>query len=158
MMVSVMPRGRTLVTGLLALGLCAGGTVAATPASARNAVAFMLFHAQPKTKITKFTATITGMNNETGLVGEVEYDPSTCQEVSPGSWAVNGKAPRHGTIANTIGQGTVGGCGSTIFDYGVINYTWTKGKKATKDAFKANWTTPDGQFNLPFRFILTLVQ
>jgi hypothetical protein len=149
---------------ILAAGLFASGLMlAATPAAARHAVALIVngrvaATVAPKgTKITKFNATITGFNVPTGIVGEVEYDPDTCQEVSPGTWVINGKNPHHGVMGNTTGTGTLGGCSGT-FTYGVIEYTWTKSKKATKDVFKANWTTPDGQFNLPFRFILALVQ
>jgi len=139
--------------------LAAAAMLTPHQAAARPAVAFIwLDGAPPKTKITKFPFTITGFNVETGMVGEVEYDPSTCTEISPGSWAINGKPPHRGVIANTQGQGTVGGCGDTIFTYGVIDYTWTKKMRATSDHFKANWSTPDGQFNIPFKFILSLVK
>jgi len=154
---------------ILALGLSAGALLlTATPAMARHIVALIAngrvvatapaaVHQPPKgSKITKWSATITGFNVPTGILGELEYDPDTCEEVSPGSWAINGKNPKHGVIATIDSPGGLGGCTGT-YTYGVIQYTWTKGKKATKDVFKANWQTPDGQFNLPFKFILALV-
>lgn len=154
---------------VLAAGFCAGALLVATPAAARNVVALIVNghvvatvqsadHQPPRgSKITKWNASITGFNVPTGILGELEYDPDTCQEISPGSWAINGKNPHHGVIATIDSPGGLGGCSGT-YTYGVIQYTWTKGKKATKDGFKANWTTPDGQFNLPFKFILALDQ
>jgi hypothetical protein len=159
----------TRLACVLATGFCAGALLAAAPAAARNMAALIVNgrvvatapvagHQPPKgSKITKFNATITGFSVPTGIVGELEYDPDTCQEISPGSWAINGKSPRHGVIATVDGPGGLGGCSGT-YTYGVIEYTWTKGKKATKDHFNANWSTPDGEFNIPFKFILALVQ
>ena len=154
---------------ILALGLGTGALLLmATPAMARHMVALIVNSRvvatapaadhQPKgSKITKWSATITGFNVPTGILGELEYDPDNCEEISPGTWVINGKNPHHGVIATVDSPGGLGGCTGT-YTYGVIQYTWTKGKKAKKDGFKANWTTPDGQFNLPFKFTLTLVQ
>src|SRR5580698_734639 len=80
---------------VFAAGLCSGALLVATPAAARNMVALIVngsvVATAPATtqgvapkgkKVTKYNATITGFNVPTGIVGELEYDPATCEEVS----------------------------------------------------------------------------
>jgi hypothetical protein len=158
-------------TSFRAAGLVAGALLAVAPAMARPAPVAALIvngqviatipagssHLPPKgPKITKFNGTITGLNNPTGLIGEIEYYPDNCEEISPGTWVIVGKSPHHGVMQSVDSPGGLGGCSGT-YTYGVAQYTWTKGKKATKDVFQANWQTPDGVFNIPYKFLLALV-
>jgi len=76
---------------------------------------------------------------QTYLMGWVEYDPSTCTEISSGAWTVN-SSPAFGTVS----FGTVTApapCGGT-FTYGAIYYTLTSAT-ATSDTFSATWNSPD---------------
>src|ERR1700692_1168936 len=76
---------------------------------------------------------------QTYLMGWVEYDPSTCTEISSGAWTVN-SSPAFGTVS----FGTVTApapCGGT-FTYGAVYYTLTSAT-ATSDTFSATWNSPD---------------
>jgi RHS repeat-associated protein len=76
---------------------------------------------------------------QTFLMGWVEYDPSTCTEISFGAWTLN-SSPAYGTVS----YGTITApapCGGT-FTYGAIYYTLTSAT-ATSDTFSATWNSPD---------------
>lgn len=75
----------------------------------------------------------------------VEYNPTTCAEISAGSWAV-GTAPKRGVTATGTVTGTLadGDCPGDTFTFAAIYYTWTSTTaKGTSDAFAATWTSPD---------------
>jgi RHS repeat-associated protein len=76
---------------------------------------------------------------QTYLMAWVEYDPSTCTEISSGAWTLN-SSPAFGTVS----YGTITApapCGGT-FTYGAIYYTLTSAT-ATSDTFSATWNSPD---------------
>lgn len=77
----------------------------------------------------------------------VEYSPTDCTEISPGSWTVtmpptNGTTTT-GTITGTLGNGD---CPGIQFTFAAIFYTWTStDQNATMDSFAASWMSPDFQ-------------
>jgi 3D (Asp-Asp-Asp) domain-containing protein len=77
----------------------------------------------------------------------VEYNPTTCTEISPGSWDVTtepqyGKTTK-GTVVGTLGNGD---CPGDTFTFAAIYYTWTStDPNVTTDYFAATWTSPDYQ-------------
>lgn len=82
---------------------------------------------------------------ETFIDAWVEYNPTTCVEISAGSWTVTTK-PKHGftttgTVSGTLGNGD---CPGVTFTFGAIYYTWSgKDPKVDTDTFAATWTSPD---------------
>ncbi len=119
----------------------------------RAAVTQVVTHASHPNQATTYTLNVSPTAT-TLIAGLVEYNPTTCTEVSSGTWTVN-TAPKHGTTTIGTLQGTLsnGSCPSTTFTFGTISYTPTD-KKATKDDFAATWVSPD--YNEPFDFDLLL--
>jgi hypothetical protein len=77
----------------------------------------------------------------------VEYNTSTCVEISAGSWTVT-TAPKYGTTATGTVTGTLGNgdCAGVTFTFAAIYYTWTStNPKVDTDTFAATWTSPDYQ-------------
>src|SRR5229473_1692885 len=75
----------------------------------------------------------------------VEYNLTTCTEVSPGSWTVT-TPPTNGVTATAIINGTLGNgdCPGVTFQFNAIYYTWTStAPNVTSDSFAATWTSPD---------------
>ena len=74
----------------------------------------------------------------------VEYNPSTCADISPGTWK-GIKNPKEGKLSQTTLTGHLsnGDCASTTFTFGELVYTADAKKVPSKDDFKAEWTTPD---------------
>jgi hypothetical protein len=88
------------------------------------------------------------LNVTTALEGWTEYNPSTCVDVSTGSYTIPTK-PRFGKVSTAIvdGPATSGSCIGTVFPYNVASYTWSKTTTpAPEDFFSLQWTTPDGMF------------
>ena len=88
----------------------------------------------------------------------VEYDPSTCTEISSGTWTVT-QNPTAGNITTgtVTGQLGNGDCPGDIFTFGAIFYKWTSKKKGvTSDNAAATWTSPD--FIVNDVFVINLVQ
>jgi hypothetical protein len=77
----------------------------------------------------------------------VEYDTSTCAEISPGSWTIT-TPPTNGVTATGIVSGSLGNgdCPGDTFQFAAIYYTWTSTTpNVTTDSFAATWTSPDFQ-------------
>jgi hypothetical protein len=86
------------------------------------------------------------------LAAYTEYYPSTCEEVSPGSWSVN-TSPKYGQVSFDIISGNLasGDCPGTTFTFAAIYYKWTEhNNKSITDPFTATWTSPS--FVFPFSF------
>ncbi len=82
---------------------------------------------------------------QTFVVAYAEYNPTTCVEISSGTWAVT-TAPKYGTTATGTVSGTLGNgdCPGDTFTFGAIYYTWTStNRNVTTDSFAATWTSPD---------------
>src|SRR5580700_1780192 len=93
-----------------------------------------------------YTVKLAVKNKKATIVAsEVEYYPSTCEEVSTGEW--NGiKAPTKGNYGNTTITGTLsnGDCAGTTFTFGALYYSADKvTEKKVKDELKAYWKTSD---------------
>jgi hypothetical protein len=75
----------------------------------------------------------------------VEYNTSTCAEISPGSWTIT-TPPTNGVTATGIISGSLGNgdCPGDTFQFAAIYYTWTSTTpNVTTDSFAATWTSPD---------------
>jgi hypothetical protein len=82
---------------------------------------------------------------QTIVAAEMEYYPSSCQEVSTGEWS-GIKSPTHGNYGNTTITGTLsnGDCAGITFTFGALYYTADKvTEKKVKDELKASWKTKD---------------
>jgi len=100
------------------------------------------------------------------LYAYTEYRlPPDCSAVSPGSWTLNSQQkcnPPKGA-GETCGKVTFGkltgyhlangDCKDHTYTFAAICYTWNAHNNwEITDKIGANWTTPDGDFNLPFQF------
>jgi HEAT repeat protein len=86
---------------------------------------------------------------KTFIEGWTEYNPSTCTDISTGSYSVT-KQPTHGTLYFDVENSTLanGDCPGITFPFAVARYTWTDAKEAVlQDPFTLDWSTPDGMFN-----------
>jgi len=98
--------------------------------------------------------------DKTLVDGYVEYNTSTCDEISAGSWAVT-QAPQYGvtatgTVSATLGNGD---CPGVTFTFAVLYYTWTsKTAGVTADTAAATWTSPDFSESDTFAFNLVHLQ
>lgn len=116
------------------------GTPVVAPDAVPGAFSYNVF---PKTK--------------TSMAAFVEYNTSTCAEISPGSWKVT-TAPKlgsneFGTVTGTLANGA---CPGVIFTFAAIYYTWTSAVSTTPtDSFAATWSSPD--FTIPNTFAIKLI-
>ena len=88
----------------------------------------------------------------------VEYRPSTCEQISSGSWAVT-TAPKRGATATGIVTGHLGNgdCPTHTFQFAAIYYTWTSADPAIPtDTFAATWSSP--HFRAADTFNITLIR
>ncbi len=87
------------------------------------------------------------LNVEEFLESWTEYDPLTCQDISPGMYTAT-SPPMFGTLTYEI-QDAPGACTGTIWPFNVANYTWTSTtSSAPQDFFSLQWTTPDGLYTV----------
>jgi hypothetical protein len=95
-----------------------------------------------------------------------EYDPDTCDAISPGSYNITQPA-KHGTISNnTRGPFSLGNgdCPGHTYNFQFAYYNWTDDTEnydclphapptaddtAACDLFQVDWVTPDGEFDIP---------
>lgn len=100
----------------------------------------------------------------TKLIGFAEYDANACTEISPGSWKVT-QAPYEGEFSVAILNFKLGNgsCPGVIFTFAQLFYKWTPHNNksltdpplASTDAPPAaTWSTPDGNFNYPYTFMI----
>jgi hypothetical protein len=119
------------------------GWLQGTPPAADNVPDAFSYNVYPKTK--------------TFMAAFVEYNTSTCAEISPGSWSVT-TAPTlggnsFGTVTGMLGNGD---CPGMTFTFAAIYYKWTSAVSTTpNDSFAATWTSPD--FTIPNTFAITLI-
>lgn len=86
---------------------------------------------------------------KTIIEGWTEYNPTTCTDISTGSFTVP-TAPQHGKLFFDTENGTLanGDCPGITFPFAVARYTWTDANQTVlQDPFTLQWTTPDGMFN-----------
>jgi hypothetical protein len=97
---------------------------------------------------------------KTFIEGWTEYNPSTCTDISPGSYTVL-TAPTHGKLFFDVENGTLanGDCPGVTFPFAVARYTWTDpSNKVLQDPFTLQWSTPDGQFTQTNSFTAELAK
>jgi hypothetical protein len=95
---------------------------------------------------------------KTLMAAYTEYNPNTCVEISKGAWTVTAK-PKYGTVSFGLETGSlaIGDCPGKTFTFAAIYYEWTThNNKSATDVFDATWATPDGVYNLPFIFNITV--
>ena len=137
------------------IGLVIAGALAsllADRASAAVAVAVVISEdgEQSPTSPPDAATKVVFANTKTFLQGWTEYDTGTCALIDTGKHTAL-TAPKFGTLAYAtksfpLGPGA-GSCAGTVLPFSVVYYTWTDTKTTnSKDLFKLEWKTADGQF------------
>ena len=92
---------------------------------------------------------------KTFLSAFTEYNTSTCEQISKGSWTLERPKPKFGTVSygTVSGQLGNGACPGKTFTFAAIYYTWERhSNESITDRIDARWKTPDGQFDIPNSF------
>ena len=89
----------------------------------------------------KFTGKV-HQGKKTFLAAYTEYNTGTCAQESIGAWTPK-VSPKEGKFSFGQIQGTLTACGSKVFNFAAIYYTWTKPISKVHDKFSAIWSTKD---------------
>jgi len=142
--------GLRFITSVLALFVClfSGAALGQTP-ERRIAVFGIGPNGSPLPSTPQATPVWVDTILKILIEGWTEYNPSTCTDISTGSYTITTK-PTHGTLFFDIENGTLGNgdCPGVTFPFNVARYTWTDAKQTVlADPFTLDWKTPDGMFN-----------
>jgi hypothetical protein len=85
------------------------------------------------------------VHREVKTILKANIETRGCTEVGPGTWSLQGPktGPKEGLISTGTVKGTLKGCGSKIFTFGALFYTWTHPLSKLHDKFATEWKTKD---------------